>query len=142
MMSVKKIVPSILLLILTACSTPTEKLKHTSGQCETGDMAIQTTLYFGLSRPEWPNITSNEWQSFVDHKVTPRFRDGLTVFSADGQWLGNNGKVVREQSKALMLIHGISAGENKNIEDIRKDYQNEFHQESVMRVDQPVCAAF
>jgi hypothetical protein len=47
-----------------------------------------------------------EWQQFVDRDVTPRFRDGLTVFDARGQWLGQNGQVAREQSKALMLIHG------------------------------------
>ena len=41
--------------------------------------------------------------------MTPRFRDGLTVFDARGRWLGNDGKVAREPSKALMLIHGKDA---------------------------------
>jgi hypothetical protein len=31
------------------------------------------------------DITAEEWQQFVDRDVTPRFRDGLTVFDAHGQ---------------------------------------------------------
>ena len=72
--------------------------------------------------------------------MTPRFRDGLTVFDARGQWLGNDGKVAREPSKALMLIHGKDAQSEKNIEALRGIYKSRFAQESVMRVDQPVCA--
>ena len=71
--------------------------------------------------------------------MTPRFRDGLTVFDARGQWLGNDGKVAREPSKALMLIHGKDAQSEKNIEALRGIYKSRFAQESVMRVDQP-CA--
>jgi hypothetical protein len=60
----------------------------------------------------------------VDQDVTPRFRDGLTVFDARGQWLGNDGKVAREQSKALMLIHGKDAQSEKNIEALRGIYKS------------------
>lgn len=74
--------------------------------------------------------------------VTPRFRDGLTVFDARGQWLGNDGKVAREPSKALMLIHAKDAQSEKNIEALRGIYKSSFAQESVMRVDQPVCVQF
>ncbi|PCO16625.1 hypothetical protein CQA18_26060, partial [Enterobacter hormaechei] len=34
-------------------------------------------------------ISAAEWQTFVDSQVTPRFKDGLTVFDAKGQWLGH-----------------------------------------------------
>jgi hypothetical protein len=73
--------------------------------------------------------------------VTPRFRDGLTVFDARAV-AGNDGKVAREQSKALMLIHGKDAQSEKNIEALRGIYKSRFAQESVMRVDQPVCVQF
>ena len=102
----------------------------------------QTTLYFGLSRPAGKDVTAQEWQQFVDTDVTPRFRDGLTVFDARGQWLGNDDKVAKEASKALMLIHGKDAGSESNIETLRTLYKTRFGQESVMRVDQPVCVQF
>ena len=112
------------------------------GVCPADKSMVQTTLYFGLNRPAGAQITGNEWQQFVDQDVTPRFRDGLTVFDARGQWLGNDGKVPREPSKALMLIHGKDAQSEKNIEALRGIYKSRFAQESVMRVDQPVCVQF
>jgi hypothetical protein len=110
--------------------------------CKADNQMQQTTLYFGLSRPAGKDITSQEWQQFVDKDVTPRFKDGLTVFDARGQWLGHDGKVAREQSKALMLIHGKDAQSESNIEALRNVYKSRFAQESVMRVDNPVCVQF
>jgi len=102
----------------------------------------QSTLYFGLNRPAGPEITAEEWQQFVEKDVTPRFRDGLTVFNANGQWLGNDGKLARESSKVIMLIHTSDAQSNSKIETLRNTYKSRFSQDSVMRVDQKVCVAF
>jgi hypothetical protein len=74
---------------------------------------------FRFKPPGGKDITAQEWQQFVDRDVTPRFRDGLTVFDARGQWLGNDGSVAREQSKALMLIHGKDAQSEEGIEALR-----------------------
>ena len=111
--------------------------------CQSGDPMAETTLYFGMSRPHGPNITEKEWQAFVDKEVTPRFRDGLTVFQGKGQWLGDDGTVAKESSHALMLIHGINDKEGeKNIEALRTIYKDKFQQESVMRVDINKCVSF
>ena len=74
--------------------------------------------------------------------MTPRFRDGLTVFDAKGQWLGHDGKLARENSKALLLIHAPGKESEANIEALRSGYKQQFAQDSVMRVDAPVCVAF
>ena len=93
------------------------------------DKSMQkTTLTFGLS-PAGKDITAEEWRQFVDRDVTPRFRDGLTVFDAHGQWLGQNGQVVREQSKALMVIHGHDAQSEAGIEALRQGYKSRAAQE-------------
>lgn len=130
--------------LLAGCVAPTTKPTTTAAaqSCKADNQMQQTTLYFGLSRPAGKDITAQEWQQFVDGDVTPRFRDGLTVFDARGQWLGNDGKVAREASKALMLIHATDAQSEKNIEALRGVYMSRFAQESVMRVDQPVCVQF
>ncbi|HDR2751997.1 MULTISPECIES: DUF3574 domain-containing protein [Enterobacter] len=128
------------LFMLAGCNAPAHNTTDTT--CKVDNQMQQTTLYFGLSRPAGKDITGQEWQQFVDQDVTPRFRDGLTVFDARGQWLGNDGKVAREQSKALMLIHGKDAASEQNIEALRGLYKSRFAQESVMRVDQPVCVQF
>ncbi|MRS13640.1 DUF3574 domain-containing protein [Enterobacteriaceae bacterium RIT691] len=131
-----------LALALTGCVAPAQKNTADTQTCKTDNQMQQTTLYFGMSRPAGKDITAQEWQQFVDRDVTPRFKDGLTVFDARGQWLGNDGTVAREQSKALMLIHGKDAQSETNIEALRGIYKSRFAQESVMRVDQPVCVQF
>ncbi|ALZ97122.1 choline dehydrogenase [Leclercia adecarboxylata] len=128
------------LLLLAGCNAPSHNTADNT--CKADNQMQQTTLYFGLNRPAGEAITGQEWQQFVDQDVTPRFRDGLTVFDARGQWLGNDGKVARESSKALMLIHGKDARSESNIEALRGIYKQRFAQESVMRVDQPVCVQF
>ena len=128
------------MLLLAGCNAPSHSPANTT--CKADNQMQQTTLYFGLNRPAGEAITVQEWQQFVDQDVTPRFRDGLTVFDARGQWLGNDGKVARESSKALMLIHGKDAQSESNIETLRGIYKQRFAQESVMRVDQPVCVQF
>ena len=144
-MSVKQGAMALVLAgILSGCVAPAAKRAPAAdaNACPADNAMVQTTLYFGLSRPAGKDITAEEWQQFVDRDVTPRFRDGLTVFDAHGQWLGQNGQVVREQSKALMVIHGHDAQSEAGIEALRQGYKSRFAQESVMRVDQPVCVQF
>lgn len=139
-MGIKKGLAALVLVALTAgCTTVTAPQ---ATDCAADNQRVQTTLYFGLNRPAGDAITAAEWQRFVDGDVTPRFRDGLTVFDARGQWLGNDGNVAREASKALMLIHDKDARSNSDIEALRGIYKSRFAQESVMRVDQKVCVQF
>lgn len=138
----KTTITAALLLLLSGCTSGTKMSPNTAQPCAPGDIMTQSTLYFGLNRPAGPEITATEWQQFVDNDVTPRFREGLTVFNANGQWLGKDGKLAREPSKALMLIHISDAESNNNIEKLRSIYKSRFNQDSVMRVDQKVCVAF
>lgn len=141
-MSARLFYSSILLLALTGCSVPGKVTSTAAPTCTIGEAMQQTTLYFGLNRPQGPAITDAEWQTFVDKDVTPRFKDGLTVFAAKGQWLGNDGKLAREDSRALMLIHATDRSSEKGIEALRAIYKQRFAQDSVMRVDTPACVAF
>ncbi|SPZ64700.1 Protein of uncharacterised function (DUF3574) [Serratia quinivorans] len=130
-------------LLTSGCVAPVPNTaKQKTATCSVGDPMMQTTLYFGLNRPTGPVISAAEWQSFVDRQVTPRFKDGLSVFDAKGQWLGNDGKLARENSKALMLIHAPGKESETNIEALRSSYKQQFAQDSVMRIDTPVCVAF
>ncbi|MGO1296410.1 MAG: DUF3574 domain-containing protein [Vibrio sp.] len=131
--------------VLFGCSNqPAQSSPATmTSSCAVGNLMAQTTLYFGMNRPQGPNITDKEWQTFVDKEVTPRFRDGLTVFRGKGQWLGADGRIAKEGSRALMLIHPIKAAQSeKNIEALRTLYKKQFAQESVMRVDATKCVSF
>ncbi|EOC1564794.1 DUF3574 domain-containing protein [Cronobacter dublinensis] len=142
MMAIGKVVISIALAAALAGCAPHAEEQTQTPTCAAQNRMTQTTLYFGLNRPAGATITEQEWQRFVDNDVTPRFRDGLTVFDARGQWLGNDGKVAREPSKALMLIHASDSASEKGIEALRGIYKSRFAQESVMRVDETVCVQF
>ncbi|AUX74305.1 DUF3574 domain-containing protein [Erwinia pyrifoliae] len=134
---------TILLLALSGCRSPTNPLISSPWvACGTGDAMTQTTLYFGLNRPQGTAINETEWQSFVDEQVTPRFKNGLTVLAAKGQWMGNDGQLARENSKALLLIHAANQTSEQGIEALRALYKQRFAQDAVMRVDNPVCVAF
>src|SRR5688572_8842504 len=75
-------------------------------QCSAAqELAIQDTLYFGTGIPGGGVVTSEDWSLFLTEVVTPRFPQGLTVSQAAGQWRGDDGAIVQENSYVLQLIH-------------------------------------
>lgn len=99
-------------------------------------------LYFGLSIPGGGLISEAEWQKFLDNVITSRFKDGLTVVDAYGQYLEHSGKLAREKSKIVILTYESSAEKNREIEEIICLYKQMFRQESVGRITSTVKASF
>lgn len=106
--------------------------------CGAGAAAqVRTTLYFGLSQPAG-RVSERQWNSFLRDVVTPLFPQGLTVSDAKGQWRGADGKIVREGTKVLTLIHDDTA--TTAIDTIADTYKRRFSQESVLVEQSAVCA--
>lgn len=99
-------------------------------------------LAFGRAIGDQGLVSDQDFQSFVDTEVTPRFPDGLTVLDARGQWRGADGRIVREPSKILMLALPRDRDGLKKADEVRAAYKRGFHQEAVMLVTQPACVAF
>jgi Protein of unknown function (DUF3574) len=99
----------------------------------------RTELFFGTARPGGV-VSEEEFQMFVDHQVTPRFPDGLTVIQAAGQFTGADGILMKEDSFVLVLLYPLETANESHryIEDIRRLYRKQFQQESVLRVDDPL----
>jgi hypothetical protein len=96
----------------------------------------RTELYFGSERPDGSELTQEELERFVDDEVTPRFPDGLTLLTGEGQWRDSSGEIVEEHSYVLILLYPPNDKEaNDEIEEIREAYKRAFEQESVLRVD-------
>jgi hypothetical protein len=104
-----------------------------ASRAEVKPSLVEDTLYFGLSTPQGP-VTPDQWNDFLGKEVTPRFPDGLTAWDAKGQWKDVQGKIGKEPTKVLLLIHPDSDAEDKAVQLIIDIYKREFHQESVMRV--------
>ncbi len=99
-------------------------------------------MLFGTARSHGSPISDEEWRSFLDTEVTPRFPAGLTVLRGPGQWRGENGRLTREESKILVIWYEPSNSAESGIEAIRAAYKARFDQESVMRVDSVSCVSF
>jgi Protein of unknown function (DUF3574) len=102
----------------------------------------RTELFFGLRKPNGTEVNHAEFQRFLNREVTPRFPDGFTVISGQGQFKDARGAILQERSKLLILIYPIAASSNQQIEQIRKAYITAFQQQSVLRADNLSCAAF
>jgi hypothetical protein len=108
----------------------------------TSKPVTRTELFFGLRKPNGTEVNNAEFQRFLDREVTPRFPDGFTVISGQGQFKDTRGAILQERSKLLILLYPIAASSNQQIEQIRTAYTKAFQQQSVLRADNLSCAAF
>jgi hypothetical protein len=98
---------------------------------------LRTELFFGTNKPDGTVVTDAQFMGFLDTQITPRFPDGLTLLSAFGQFRGSDGKIIKEQSKLLILLYPRETARESGakIEEIRAAYLRAFQQESVLRAD-------
>lgn len=87
-------------------------------------------------------VTPRVFKAFVAREVTPRFPDGLSLFSGYGQWRNGKGQILKEASRLLLIWYVPDAQSNEKIEAIREAYKARFGQESVLRADGFSCVSF
>jgi hypothetical protein len=107
-----------------------------------GTMFMRTELVFGMSRSSGPDITETEFQGFVDDQITPRFPEGLTVLSGNGQFKDASGAIVQEKAKVLVLLYPFTKQSINLVEAVRAEYKAMFQQQSVLRIDEQMCVSF
>ena len=112
-----------------------------AGSASSSDLWSRTELFFGSEKPDGSSVSENQFRSFVDLFVTPRFPDGLTLLTGYGQYKGESGKIVKERSFMLVLLYQDKAA-NEKLEAIRLAYKRAFKQESVLRVDDTARVSF
>lgn len=95
---------------------------------------IQEDLYFGRNIAGGGQVSEAEFQAFIDAEITPRFPNGLTVYDADGQFLGSTGDLVQEPSQVVSLIFEDTVENEQSIDEIIAAYKQQFQQESVLEV--------
>jgi hypothetical protein len=104
---------------------------------------VMTMLLFGMSVSDGASVSEQQWQTFLNDVVTPRFPAGLTVLTGSGQYMPDKGPpLVFEQSKVLLLVHEASDGASTRIREIKAEYCRRFHQESVLQIHSPVDVEF
>ena len=79
----------------------------------------------------------------VDHEITPRFPDGLTVYEAAGQWRDQtSNKIIREPSKIVLIVLPGNAEDLPRLNEIAEAYKRSFRQQSVGMIVRPACVSF
>ena len=117
---------------------PIVRRRAPSGQRHNALAFVRTELFFGTAKPIGA-VTEEEFNKFLDEVVTPLFPDGLTVIKADGQFKGEDGVTIKEQSFVLVLLYPVDGqkASSRSIDFIRAEYMQQHQQESVLRVDDP-----
>lgn len=159
----KKLIKNVLLFLLTAfVFTPTTYAQRHSALTSSAEKLagrddiqprradalafIRTELFFGRSRLNGAEVSSEEFNDFLNVAITPEFPDGLTVLDGIGQFRDASGNTIQEKAKVLILLYPSSTRRqsSRKIERIRTAYKNRFEQQSVLRVDDvlPVRVSF
>ena len=139
---VRFLFPLISLFLLSACGTTKTELPPSERLRAFEDITIKTELIFGLQKPNGDTVASTEWKDFLDREITPRFKDGLSVIDAYGQYLGATGRMYKEPSRIVVLLHQASDSVDALIDTVRSVYKRRFQQESVLRISTPVGVSF
>jgi len=144
MTSSRRLVPVLLALALALPGGLAPLPVRAQPACAEGAFPLaRLELYFGTQKPGGAPVTEAEWAAFLDEEVTPRFPDGLTVLTGNGQWRNSKGVITKETSAVLVILYEPSAEKEVAIQDIRAAYKDRFDQESVMRVDGgEACVSF
>jgi hypothetical protein len=125
-----------LILSLAACAAQPGCLAPAS-------RATQVDLYFGRDIAGSGEVSDAQWALFLDQEVTPRFPAGLTVSDTRGQYRDPaSGRIDRERSKRLTIVVADMASAKPALDAVAEAYKKRFRQQSVLRVEAPVCAAF
>lgn len=124
-------------ILFTTQTTFAHSSKTQTSQTFLAEKFYRTELYFGTDITGGGKVSEADWNKFLADEVTSRFPDGLTVLEGYGQFKDSNGKIVREESKVLILLYPKKARNsvNQKIEEIRTAYKKQFQQESVLRLD-------
>jgi Protein of unknown function (DUF3574) len=106
------------------------------------EQMIRTELFLGLRKPNGSEVNQAKFQHFLDREVTPRFPDGFTLLTGQGQFKNASGAILPERSKLLILLYPVATNSSQQIEQIRKAYVSAFQQQAVLRADELSCASF
>ena len=95
---------------------------------------VTERLYFGRNIATTLGVTDSAWALFVREVVTAKL-PGFTFWAAEGEWKAPDGRVIREPSFVLEIVHpDRSASADSAIVAIIVEYKRRFNQESVLRV--------
>lgn len=102
----------------------------------------RTYLFFGQKTAAGGAIAPARWRRFLRGEVARAFPQGFTVIDARGFWQAKQGHTLWEGAKVVIRLHQGRPADHAGIERLRRRYKAQFQQQSILRVDERVCASF
>ena len=104
--------------------------------------AIKTEIYFGEDEPGKKHVGLAAWRTFLSEVVTPLFPKGMTVLEAYGQMQHRDGRIEKQPSRVIVLVHPAGKGADRRIHLVIQGYRGRFQNAQVMRLRTTVQAEF
>ena len=106
------------------------------------DLAILDRLSFGRVIPSTgAEVSDEDWATFLNEAVTPRFPGGFVTWRTEGQWRNPAGAVSHERGWIVEFNHADALAADQAVLEIAAEYKRRFKQEAVFRVRYPVAAS-
>ena len=99
--------------------------------CGHGRPMTRTYLFFGQKTAR-----------FRRTEIARAFSESFTVIDARGFRRARQGHTLWEDAKVVIRLHRGRAADHAAIETLRRRYKAQFRQQSVLRIDENVCASF
>jgi len=129
------------LLLVSACARATPPPGACLLQHQTRMLAIE--LYMGTDIPGRAPVTQAEWDRFTADEIAPRFPDGFTTLTGDGQWLNpKTGQIGREASHLVRIWTRPTPDIAARVTAITAAYKAQFRQQAVGVTTTEGCAGF
>jgi len=101
-----------------------------------------TTLFFGLSRHDKPDVAESEWRDFLSHDLLANL-PGATVVEGRGLFRDPGAAVVAEEATRVVTVgHHGGAEDRRALAAAVERYKARFDQWGVGRVDSVACTNF
>ena len=103
---------------------------------------IKTEIYFGRDIPGGQEISRGAWGEFMDKVLTPHFPKGLTVYDAYGQMQHENGRIERQSTWVVAVVHPKDPAIDKAVQEVIEAFRKQFNRAQVMLLSAPTMAQF
>ena len=103
---------------------------------------VRTEIYLGRNLPGGREISRKEFGDYLNTVLTKEFPQGLTVVDAYGQMMEPGGKILKQATWLVIVVHENTSARTKAVDDAVAAYRARFKKAQVMRLSSPTSATF
>ena len=127
-------------LVVGACDTA-RGAEPATGVVTAPSEWVKTEIYFGRDLPGGQEISRWAWAAFMDKVLTRHFPKGLTVYEAYGQMQHADGRIEKQSTWVVAVVHPKDPAIDKAIREIIDAFRKQFSKAQVVCVSSPVISA-